>query len=153
MIDLARNALNRGAAMPRPDDLDTRETSVLITLDCLVHSLLYGDVPTYMSMTAPDVCAYEWYIQAGRIEGRKLHEELINEREPPEELEWSVEDVRVRFAGTAAVTSYTLRIRGFDQGERLLSISDETRVFEERDQGWICVHVHKSPHGIDEDED
>ena len=59
----------------------------------------------------------------------------------------------VRFAGTAAVTSYTLRIRGFDQGERLLSISDETRVFEERDQGWICVHVHKSPHGIDEDED
>ncbi len=153
MIEMTRHALNKEAALPLLDDIDGRETSVMIALDCLLEAILYGDVSTYVSMTAADVQTYEWYIQAGRIDGRKLHEELISERVPPEEMEWSIEDVRVHFAGAAAVVSYTLRIRGYDGVDYLLSISDETRIFEERDTGWICVHVHKSPHGMDEDED
>ncbi len=153
MTDTARDALNRAAALPRPEDVDTRETSVMITLDCLLHAILHGDVPTYTSMTATDVSVYEWYIQAGRIEGRRLHEELIADRVPPEELQWSVEDVQIRFAGDAAVVSYTLRIRGFDEGVELLSVSDETRVFDQSNVGWQCVHVHKSPHGSEDEDD
>ena len=151
MTEQVHDALNRAAALPCAADVDTLETSIMITLDCYVQAILVGDAETYTSMTAPDVSVYEWYIQGGRMDGRSLHEEMIREREPVEDLEWSLSDVHVRFVGKAAIVDYTLRVTGIENGLELFAITDETRVFEAREQGWICVHAHKSPHGVEDD--
>ena len=150
MSQQEQDALNRAAALPRAEDVDTLETSILITLDCYVQAILVGDVETYISMTSPDVSVYEWYIQGGRMEGRSLHEEMTRERPPVDDLEWSIADAHVRFAGKAAIVDYTLRVSGIEDGQELFAITDETRIFEAREQGWICVHSHKSPHGTED---
>ena len=147
MTDQAHDALNRAAALPQPNDVDTLETSILIALDCYVQAILIGDVETYTSMTSPDVSVFEWYLQGGRMDGRALHQDMIAERPPVEDLEWSISDTHVRFVGKAAIVDYTLRVSGIEDGDELFAITDETRVFEARDNGWICVHTHKSPHG------
>lgn len=146
--------LASGFNLPNAEDLDdlvSVETQIEITLDCYVHAILQGDVATYSAMTAEDVSVYEWFLQGGRMDGRSLHEELIEDREVPEDLQWTIEDLKVRLVGDVAITSYTLRLRSEEGGYKQEAVTDETRVFELREGRWICVHVHKSPHGFEED--
>ncbi len=131
-------------------DADQPSTIVLTTLEAWVSSNLNHDLDAFLATTDPKVTTYEWYTQDGRIEGRNLHEDWIREQTAPAEVSWTLEDLLLRLYGQVAIASYTLRVQAIEHGVVVQAHSDETVVLEARDDRWRVVHVHKSPHGMDD---
>jgi len=132
-------------------DDDNSTTAVLTTLEAWVGSNLNHDLEVFLATTDPNVTTYEWYTQDGRIEGRNLHEDWIREQDAPMDISWTLEDLLLRHYGRVAVASYTLRVQAVEHGVVVQAHSDETVVLEEHNEAWRVVHVHKSPHGSDEE--
>ncbi len=129
---------------------DDGATQVLATLEAWVGANLQHDLESFLATTDAEVTTYEWYTQDGRIEGRNLHEDWIRQQPAPTEVSWTIEDLLLRHYGRAAVACYTLRVQALEEGVVVQAHSDETVVLEEHDDIWRVVHVHKSPHGLDD---
>ncbi len=132
-------------------DDDSASAAVYATLEAWVGANLNHELEVFLATTDPKVTTYEWYTQDGRIEGRNLHEDWIREQIAPVDISWTLEDLLMRLYGAVAVACYTLRVQAVEHGVVVQAHSDETVVLEAHEGGWRVVHVHKSPHGLDEE--
>jgi len=112
-----------------------------------LSSVFARDVDGYRATTASDLSLFEWFVAPHRQDGLDFHSFMI-------EHGWAGTDTAYRFDlleprlqlyDDVAIVSYTFMLTVAGNEGISHHTHNESRVLRREGDGWLVVHVHKSP--------
>jgi len=119
----------------------------------LLDAIAAGDWETYASLCDPGLTCFEPEARGERVEGLAFHRFYFDERRAAagragggDQVTMIAPEVR-RLGSDAAVVTYVRLVQHRDaSGNTATSRSEETRVWQRREDRWRLVHLHRSAH-------
>lgn len=124
------------------------EKELIAITQSILNSVLENDYATYAKYTDASVTCFEPEALGHQVHGLDFHRfyfSIPRTESVPVPPRTTLSEPFVRLIGTdAAVVSYVRLNQKVADGRPITTRYNETRVFEKRASGWICVHFHRS---------
>lgn len=134
-------------------DLHDRDRAILSLNQHLLECVLSGDWSAYAGLCSNDLSCFEAETQGVLVEGLDFHQFYFSPtpagnnraQDTTPKAQVTMARPHVRWLGNdAVILSYTRLVQRLDSGEFSSSSCCETRVWQNINDQWKQVHVHRS---------